>query len=89
MTGCTNLARLSGGPGCSRKSETLNREEICPRRNTGCGPNVRRAPAATSVFLGPETLKAKFIGDEKEIDILCPMCGTKTKGKLEEEGEGK
>jgi Zn ribbon nucleic-acid-binding protein len=38
-------------------------------------------------FLGPEKLKEKFIGDEKEIDILCPMCGTKTKGKgrMEEE----
>ncbi len=34
-------------------------------------------------FVGPERLRAKFIGDEKEIDILCPMCGTKTKGKLE------
>jgi hypothetical protein len=32
-------------------------------------------------FLGPETLKEKFIGDEKEIDVLCPMCGTKAKGK--------
>ncbi len=38
-------------------------------------------------FLGPKTLREKFIGDEKEIDILCPMCGTKTKGKLEEEGK--
>jgi hypothetical protein len=36
-------------------------------------------------FLGPEKLSEKFIGDEKEIDILCPMCGTKTKGKVEEE----
>jgi hypothetical protein len=36
-------------------------------------------------FLGPETLREKFIGDEKEIDILCPLCGTKQKGKLEEE----
>ena len=26
-------------------------------------------------FLGPKTLREKFIGDEKEIDILCPMCG--------------
>ncbi len=37
-------------------------------------------------FLGPKALREKFIGDEKEIDILCPMCGTKTKGKLAEEG---
>jgi len=36
-------------------------------------------------FLGPEALREKFIGDEKEIDILCPMCGTKQKGKLVEE----
>jgi hypothetical protein len=35
-------------------------------------------------FLGPEKLREKFIGDEKEIDILCPMCGTKHKGKVEE-----
>jgi hypothetical protein len=35
-------------------------------------------------FLGPEKLREKFIGDEKEIDILCPMCGTKHKGTVEE-----
>jgi hypothetical protein len=39
--------------------------------------------------LGPETLKERFIGDEKEIDILCPMCGTKQKGTVEEEGQKK
>ena len=39
-------------------------------------------------FLGPEKLREKFIGKEEEIDVLCPMCGTKTKGKMEEE-EGK
>jgi len=33
-------------------------------------------------FPGPETLREKFIGDEKEIEILCPMCGTKHKGKF-------
>jgi len=38
-------------------------------------------------FLGPEKLREKFIGKEEEIDILCPMFGTKTKGKLVEEGE--
>jgi hypothetical protein len=32
--------------------------------------------------LGPEKLREKFIGDEKEIDILCPLCGTKQKAKL-------
>ncbi|MBM4274740.1 MAG: hypothetical protein FJ134_09830 [Deltaproteobacteria bacterium] len=36
-------------------------------------------------FLGPEKLREKFMGDEKEIDILCPMCGTKTQGKVEEQ----
>jgi hypothetical protein len=35
-------------------------------------------------FLGPEKLREKFIGDEKEIDVTCPMCGTKHKGKVEE-----
>jgi Zn finger protein HypA/HybF involved in hydrogenase expression len=33
-------------------------------------------------FLGPEKLREKFIGDENEIDILCPLCGTKHKGKV-------
>ncbi|MDY6954070.1 MAG: hypothetical protein SWE60_21405 [Thermodesulfobacteriota bacterium] len=33
-------------------------------------------------FLGPEKLREKFIGDEKEIHILCPACGTKHKGKV-------
>jgi len=36
-------------------------------------------------FLGPEKMREKFIGDEKEIDILCPMCGTKHKGTVEED----
>jgi len=35
--------------------------------------------------LGPEVLKEKFIGDEKEIEILCPACGTKHKAELREE----
>jgi hypothetical protein len=35
--------------------------------------------------LSPETLRDKFIGDEKEIDILCPLCGTKHKGELSED----
>ncbi|HIJ20528.1 MAG TPA: hypothetical protein HPP58_05730 [Deltaproteobacteria bacterium] len=33
----------------------------------------------------PEAMRKKFIGDEKEIDILCPLCGAKHKGQLEEE----
>lgn len=36
-------------------------------------------------FLGPEKLREKFIGNEKEIDIVCPFCGTKHKGELKEE----
>lgn len=35
-------------------------------------------------FLGPEKLREKFIGNEEEIEILCPYCGTKIKGKIEE-----
>ncbi|MBW1998905.1 MAG: hypothetical protein JRJ29_13200 [Deltaproteobacteria bacterium] len=38
-------------------------------------------------FLGPEKLREKFIGNEEEIEILCPLCGTKHKGKVEEVGE--
>ena len=37
--------------------------------------------------ISPEALREKFIGDEKEVDILCPMCGTKHKGELTEEDE--
>lgn len=35
-------------------------------------------------FLGPEKLKEKYIGSEQEMEILCPACGTKHKGKLVE-----
>jgi len=38
-------------------------------------------------FLGPEKLREKFLGDEKEIDILCPICGTMHQGKLDQEEE--
>ena len=37
--------------------------------------------------LSAETLRSKFIGDEKEIDILCPLCAKKVKGKVEETEE--
>ena len=33
-------------------------------------------------FLGPEKLREKFIGNEDEIEILCPVCGTRHKGML-------
>ena len=35
-------------------------------------------------FLGPEKLREKFIGSEEEIEVTCPVCGTKHKGKIEE-----
>jgi hypothetical protein len=38
-------------------------------------------------LLGPEKLREKLIGDEKEVEILCPMCGTKHKGTVEEHDE--
>lgn len=42
-------------------------------------------------FIAPEKLREKFIGKEDEIEILCPHCGTKVKGKVEhghEQGKG-
>ncbi len=39
----------------------------------------------TVSHLNPETVREKFIGDEKVIEVLCPMCGTKHKGELSEE----
>lgn len=38
-------------------------------------------------FIGPDKLREKFIGKEEEIEILCPVCGTKHKGKVEVEEE--
>jgi hypothetical protein len=50
--------------------------------------NVRAECPACSCgdvsFLGPERLREKFIGNEDEVEILCPHCGTKIKGKAEE-----
>jgi hypothetical protein len=34
--------------------------------------------------ISPEMMRERFIGDEKEIDVVCPLCATKTKGRLEE-----
>lgn len=34
--------------------------------------------------LDPEKLREKFIGDEKEIEIACPRCGTLHKGQVME-----
>jgi hypothetical protein len=36
-------------------------------------------------FIPPEKMREKFIGNLKEVDILCPTCGTKTTGKVSEE----
>jgi hypothetical protein len=36
-------------------------------------------------MVSPDAMREKFIGDEKEIDILFPLCGTKHKGHLETE----
>ena len=33
----------------------------------------------------PDELRKKFIGDAKEIDVLCPKCGAKHKGRIEED----
>jgi hypothetical protein len=38
-------------------------------------------------FLGPEKLREKFIGDESEIEVTCPMCGTKHKGQVQVDEE--
>ncbi|GKT09497.1 hypothetical protein [Desulforhabdus sp. TSK] len=33
-------------------------------------------------FIPSETMKEKYIGPDNEVEILCPTCGTKHKGKL-------
>ncbi len=39
----------------------------------------------TISHLSPETLREKFIGNEEEIDIVCPLCKNVIKAKVEEE----
>ncbi len=34
-------------------------------------------------FIPPEELKEKYSGPEDQIEILCPSCGTRIKGRLE------
>jgi hypothetical protein len=34
-------------------------------------------------FIPSEKMMEKYIGSREEIEILCPTCGTKHKGKLE------
>jgi hypothetical protein len=33
-------------------------------------------------FIPSETMQEKYTGPEAEMEILCPSCGTKHKGKL-------
>lgn len=35
-------------------------------------------------FIPPEKMAEKFIGNEQDIEITCPMCATKHKGELHE-----
>ena len=37
--------------------------------------------------LGPEKLREKFIGDEKDIEVTCPQCGAKHTGQVHEVAE--
>jgi hypothetical protein len=39
-------------------------------------------------FIAPEAMREKYIGSGEEVEILCPSCGTKHKGKLVVEDEG-
>ncbi len=39
-------------------------------------------------FVAPETMQEKYIGPAEEVEILCPSCGTRHKGKLVVEEEG-
>ena len=61
-----------------------SKEAVWQRRELWYMPSARRAPADVS-FIPPEKMREKFIGNPKEVDILCPMCGTKTTGKAKEE----
>jgi hypothetical protein len=36
-------------------------------------------------FIPSETIREKYIGSEEEMEIMCPTCGTKHKGKLDVE----
>ena len=33
-------------------------------------------------FIPPESMLKKYIGPDEEVEILCPSCGTRHKGKL-------
>jgi len=68
------ISRPKGGLTMSKKKYSVRAE--CPA--CSCGDVS---------FLGPENLREKFIGNENEIHILCPHCGTKIKGKVETEDD--
>lgn len=36
-------------------------------------------------FLAPEDLQKGFLMSKKAVDVLCPICGTRHEGKLDEE----
>ncbi len=38
-------------------------------------------------FIPPKEMRQKYSGPEDQIEILCPGCGSKIKGKLEVEEE--
>jgi DNA-directed RNA polymerase subunit RPC12/RpoP len=71
---CCSPGIKGGGFKVSKKKYTVRAE--CPA--CACGDVS---------FLGPENLREKFIGNEEEVNILCPHCGTKIKGKVETEDE--
>jgi endogenous inhibitor of DNA gyrase (YacG/DUF329 family) len=59
-----------------RSSEKYTVRAECPR----CG-------YGDVTFRGPENFQERFMGDDKAIDVLCPICGTKHEGKLDQEEE--
>jgi len=72
-----------------RHSIEVTREDAMSKRKYKVKAECPACACGDVTFLGPEKLREKFIGDEKEIDILCPMCGTKHKGRIEEENDSK
>jgi hypothetical protein len=86
--GVRSRQRIEEGILMSSRKAAERREKMSKRRFEVKAECPQCACGDVS-FLGPEKLREKFIGDEKEIDILCPFCGTKHKGKLEAEEEVK
>ena len=59
---------------------------IDPGNKTGTAYGLTGVPE-TYIIDKQGVLREKFIGKEEEIDVLCPNCGTKHKGHVEEEEE--